>query len=387
MSTDEARVMAEGKPLSFLRVTRAELELDPGADPYADSVYQRGADNLRRLVREGHLVQDPRPCYYLYRQIMNGKSQVGLGAVASCAEYDADIVRKHEKTRPDKENDRMRHIQILGAQTGPVFLFHRADPRISALWDKLMQGKPDVDYVAPSGVQHTAWVVSDDAAVQRIEGLFREIPLLYVADGHHRSAAAARVARERTAANPAHTGEEPYNYFLTVTFPDDQLSIMGYNRLVRDLAGLTEDEFLARVAKVAEVLPAPADHVPTKRGDIVFYLNGKWRMMRWKAGTVKSDVPMADQLDVAVLQSTVLEPLLRIGDPRTDKRISFVGGIRGADSLKQSVDSGEWAIAFVLYPVSTGEIIAIADEGGIMPPKSTWFEPKLQDAMMVHLTD
>jgi uncharacterized protein (DUF1015 family) len=331
------------------------------------------------------MVQDEQPCYYLYRLIMDGKAQVGLGAVASCAEYDADRICKHEKTRPDKEDDRTRHIGILGAQTGPVFLFHRTDPRVSALWEQLMQAAPDVDFTAPDRVQHTVWVISDRAAVAQIENLFQEFPLLYVADGHHRSAAAARVARERAAANPNHTGLEPYNYFLSVTFPADQLRILGYNRLVRDLAGLKQHQFIMRLAQVADLGPAPHDCKPGRPGDVVFYLGGQWKQLRWKPGTVPVPGPAADRLDVAVLQSTILGPVLCIGDPRTDKRISFVGGIRGTDELKAAVDRGEWAAAFVMHPVSTDDIMAIADSGGIMPPKSTWFEPKLQDAMMVHM--
>lgn len=377
--------MAEGNPLSFLRVTRAELEFEPGTDPYSETVYQRGAENLKQLIASGHLVQDERPCYYLYRLTMNGRSQVGLGAVASCAEYDADVIRKHEKTRADKEEDRTRHIGILGAQTGPVFLFHKSNDQVVSLWNEIMTAPPDIDFVADSGVRHTMWVVCAPEKVERIEKLFKEIPLLYVADGHHRSAAAARIARERNAATPNAIGQEPYNYFLSVTFPDDQLHILGYNRLVRDLAGLSEEEFLEKLSKVADLTDAPEDHLPRHRGEVVFYLGGKWRAFRWKPQTIPQGGEASQKLDVAILQSSVLEPFLKIGDPRTDKRISFVGGIRGTEELKASVDSGKWAVAFVIYPVSTQEIMDIADAGGIMPPKSTWFEPKLQDAMMVHL--
>ena len=293
MSTAEAKVMAGDNPLSFLRVTRAELELDPGADPYADEVYQRGARNLQRLVKDGALFQDSKPRYYIYRLIMEGRSQTGLVAAASCADYDADMIRKHEKTRADKEEDRTRHIRILGAQTGPVFLFHKANPQISALWEKLTQAPPDVDYTAATGVRHTAWVVSDDAVIAQIQKAFQDIPLIYVADGHHRSAAAARIARERRAASPKSTGQEPWNYFLSVTFPDDQLHILGYNRLVKDLNGLSEEEFLGRVSRVAEILPAPENRLPKQRGDVVFYLKGQWRMLRWKPGTVPASGPAA----------------------------------------------------------------------------------------------
>jgi uncharacterized protein (DUF1015 family) len=382
VSTDEARQLAEGNPLSFLRVTRAEIEFDPGADPYSDAVYRRGADNLQKLLAAGHLLREAEPCFYLYRLVMDGRSQVGLVGVASCAEYDADIIKKHEKTRPDKEDDRARHIEILGAQTGPVFLFHRSTPKLDQLWEQAQRNPPEVDFTAPDGIRHSAWALRDHAMIARIEEAFRAVPALYIADGHHRSAAAARVARKRAAGPDA-----PANFFLAVTFPETQLRILGYNRLVKDLCGMTTEEFLARVAEIADPAPTPADCLPTRRGEFTLYCDRRWHCYHWREGVVSAAADPADQLDVAVLQARVLDPLLGIRDPRTDQRISFVGGIRGPGELVRRVDSGHWAVAFVLYPVSTGEIMAIADTGGLMPPKSTWFEPKLRDAMAIHRID
>jgi len=387
VSTDEARSLADGNPVSFLRITRPELEFPQDADPYSDVVYARGTENLQRLVSQGHLVRDASPSYYLYRLTMNGRSQTGLVALASCAEYDAGRVKKHEKTRPDKEDDRTRHIDRLGAQTGPVFLLHRARPGIDALWDEIQQGKPDVDFTAPDGIRHTAWVVADPERIERIRSAFAELPAIYVADGHHRSAAAARVARERAARNPSHTGNEPYNFFLTVTFPDNQLQILGYNRLVKDLNGLSKNEFLSRLTVLAWEVRDTEAHLPERRGEFTVYHHGTWRRFQWKPEVLPRGGAPQDCLDVAILQSSVLTPILGIGDPRTDERIAFVGGIRGTAELERRVDNGEFAIAFAMHPVSAQELMAIADAGGLMPPKSTWFEPKLRDGMMVHVID
>lgn len=384
MNTAEARRMADGNPHSFLRVTRAEIEFPSDADPYSDEVYRRGAENLRRLIKEGILVREQQPVYLLYRLVMGGHSQLGLVAVASCAEYDAGIVRKHELTRPDKEDDRTRHINLLGAQTGPVFLTYKARADVDALLAELSGGEPDIDFTAPDGVRHSSWIVRDGEAAGRIEALFREVPELYIADGHHRSAAASRVARERNAA--AATGGEPFQYFLTVTFPHDQVRILGYNRAVRDLNGLSGADFLAKLGGAGQLGEAPADHLPRRKGEVTVYLDGKWHLLTWKPELTGEGDPVAG-LDVSVLQEQILAPVLAIGDPRLDKRISFVGGIRGTAELERLVDSGEYAVAFALHPTSVEELMAIADAGGLMPPKSTWFEPKLRDAMAVHLID
>lgn len=385
MSTEEARQMAEGNPLSFLRVTRAELELDDSADPHSAEVYARGAANLRKLVDEGHLVREEKPCYYLYRLVMGDHAQFGVVAVASCEEYDRGIVKKHELTRPDKEDDRTRHIEILGAQTGSVFLTYRAEPTVDGLLAELAQRPPDIDFTASDGVRHELWIVSHDSDIERLRAAFDNVPALYIADGHHRSAAASRVAAERSAKNPGHNGDEPYNYFLTVTFPHNQVKILGYNRAVQDLNGLSAEDFKSRLAEVATLEPAGASPDPTRKGELTMYLGGEWMRLAWKPEVVERAGGTVERLDVAILQDRVLGPMLGIGDPRLDKRISFVGGIRGTGELERLVDSGRFAVAFALYPTALEDLMTISDEGGLMPPKSTWFEPKLRDALAVHL--
>ncbi len=384
MNTEEAREMAKDKPLSFLRVTRPEIELDENVDPYSDEVYQHGADNLKKMISEGHLVQEASPCYLVYKLVMGDHEQIGLVAGASCKEYDEGIVKKHEKTRPDKEDDRTRHINILGAQTGSVFLTYRSNPEVDELFLSETKNDPDIDFTAEDGIQHTGWFVRDPAKISAIEQAFAEkVPALYVADGHHRSAAASRVRAERMGANSNHTGEEPYNYFLTVTFPHDQVKILDYNRAVKDLNGLSEEEFMTKVKEVAEVSQTETAS-PSKAGECCMYLNGKWHKLVWK-DSVKEGKDTVGGLDISILQDTVLNPLLGVQDPRTDKRIAFIGGIRGTKELKKVVDEGKFVVSFAMYPTSLVDLMTIADEGGLMPPKSTWFEPKLRDALAVHL--
>ena len=385
MNTEEARAMAGDNPLSFLRVTRTEIEFPADADPYSSEVYRRGGENLQRLIAQGALVREEAPVYMLYRLTMGSHSQLGLVAVAACAEYDQGVIKKHELTRPDKEDDRMRHINLLGAQTGPVFLSYKAVPAIDTLFAELTADAPFIDYTAEDGIRHTAWRVDDAATILRIETLFGAVPALYVADGHHRSAAASRVARERAAANPRHTGQEPYNYFLTVTFPDNQMQIMPYNRAVKDLNGHTPEAFLAALGRVATVSAPGATPRPARKGVVCVYLGGKWYGITWKPEVVARAADEVARLDVSVLQDNVLAPLLNIGDPRRDTRISFVGGIRGTAELEKLVDSGRYAVAFSMFPTSMTDLMAIADADGLMPPKSTWFEPKLRDAMAVHV--
>lgn len=384
MNTTEARQMAEGKPLSFLRVTRSEIEFPADANPYSDEVYRHGAANLRKLIDTGALQQEPSPVYMLYRQVMGSHSQIGLVAVASCEEYDSGVIKKHELTRPDKEDDRTRHINILGAQTGPVFLTYKADAAIDVLLEGESRRDPDIDFTAQDGIRHSAWLVKEANIVQQIEQLFAGLPALYVADGHHRSAAASRVARERNAANPTHSGDKPYNFFLTVSFPDTQVQILGYNRVVKDLNGLSPQGALRQIGDIAEVTEAPDNHQPGRKGDATMYLDGRWYLLRWKSDLTRADDAVA-RLDVSILQDRILSPIFRIGDPRTDKRIQFIGGIRGTGELEKLVNSGEGAIAFGLFPTSITDLMEIADAGGLMPPKSTWFEPKLRDGMAVHL--
>jgi uncharacterized protein (DUF1015 family) len=381
MNTDEARQMADSRPDSFLRVTRSEIEFPADADPYSEEVYKHGQKNLQRLINSGVLVREDKPVYMIYRQIMGDHTQYGIVGAASTAEYESGVIKKHELTRPDKEDDRTRHINILGAQTGAVFLTYPAQPEIDAIVAQQTSRPADIDFTSEDGIQHTAWMVTDDAVITRLQSAFAAVPALYVADGHHRSAAALRVAKERNA-----TAADPAGVFLTVSFPDNQVQILGYNRVVKDLNGHTKEDFLSQLMEIAEVLTPPPAHEPREKNEVTMYLDGEWYLLRWMPAIATRGDAVA-QLDVSILQDNVLAPLLAIGDPRTDKRISFVGGIRGPQELERLVDSGQYAVAFALYPTSIADLMTIADQGGLMPPKSTWFEPKLRDAMAVHVLD
>lgn len=376
MNSHEARVLAEGNPYSFLHVSKPEIDLEPGIDVYSESVYAKGAENFRLLQEQGALVQDTQPGYYLYRQIMDGHAQVGLVAAACCAEYDADIIKKHELTRPAKEDDRVRHIEALNSQTGPVFLTYRAKPEVDAFVERVIASKPNVDFTAEDGVQHTAWNVHDADDVAFLRAQFEGINFLYIADGHHRSAAASRV-------NASRSGSGQSGFFLTVTFPHNQMKILAYNRVVKDLNGLNAETFLERLGVIFEISEGGAGDCSAKN-ELGFYLDGVWRRLVVKPEFAKADNPM-DELDVALLQNHVLSPMLAIDDPRTSNRIGFIGGIRGTAELERLVDGGDYACAFSMYPTSIEDLMAIADAGGIMPPKSTWFEPKLRDAMFCHM--
>lgn len=376
MSTDEARRMAEGNPLSFLRVSRPEIELPAGTDPHGAEVYARGADNFRRLMGEGGLVRDGDKAFYLYRQVMGGHSQVGLVGLASCQEYLEGIVRKHEHTRPDKEDDRVRHIEALNAQTGPAFLVYRAVPELAAVVGGVLTDPPVVDFVAPDGVRHSAWTIRDRGLIEKIESFFARIPLLYIADGHHRTAAAARVFQSRSGAGQS-------GGFLAVLFPDDQVQILPYHRVLRDLEGLSGEALLEALRRVGEMRQG-GDGRPRRQGEVGLFLEGEWHTLVLKREGLEALEP-ADRLDVALLQRNVLAPLLGIDNPRTSDRIGFVGGIRGAKELERAVTSGGYACAFALHPTSIGELLEVAESKGIMPPKSTWFEPKLRDGMFSHL--
>lgn len=381
MNTEEARAMAEGKPDSFLRVTRSEIEFPADADPYSDDVYQHGAAKLREMIDNGVLVREDQPAYMIYRQVMGDHIQYGIVGAASCREYEVGIIKKHELTRPDKEDDRTRHINILGAQTGAVFLTYPAQPIIDEIVTEQTKRNPDIDFTSEDGISHTAWMIRDEVVLDGIQSNFAKVPALYVADGHHRSAAALRVAKERNAGD-----NDPAGVFLTVNFPDNQVQILGYNRAIRDLNGLAADDLLKKIREVAEVAEAPAGNQPRRKSEVTMYLDGKWHLLTWKPEVATRGDAVA-QLDVSVLQDNVLSPALAIGDPRTDKRISFIGGIRGTRELEKLVNSGDYAVAFALYPTSIRDLMEIADKGGLMPPKSTWFEPKLRDAMAVHLID
>lgn len=386
VSEAEARALAEGRPYSFLHVSRPEIDLPDGTDPYAPEVYAKAAANLAAMVSDGVLVRDPAPCFYVYRLTMGAHVQTGLVGAASVAAYDGGRIKKHEHTRPVKEDDRVRQIEALNAQTGPVFLVYRSDPAIDGELARVAATAPEVDVTARDGVRHEVWTIAEPATVERLTAAFERVPALYVADGHHRSAAAARVCAARRAANPAHGGEEGYNYFLAVLFPHDQMQILDYNRLVRDLNGLEPAAFLAAVRGVFRVEPAAGAARPAREGEFGMYLDRQW----YRLAIDPARVPVGDpvrRLDVSLLQDNLLGPVLGIGDPRRDERIDFVGGIRGLGELERRVDSGEWRVAFALFPTGMEALMAVADAGEVMPPKSTWFEPKLADGLVSHVLD
>ncbi len=383
VTTDEARALADGNPLSFLRVSRPELELPPGADPYGAEVYARAAENFSAL-RASAMVVDDEPSVYLYRLKMGSHTQTGVAACFSLDEYDHDVIKKHERTRRDKEDDRTRHMLALGAQTGPVFMTYRALPEVDELVGGATIAPPVVDFDAIDGVQHSIWRI-DAADRDKLISAFAWIPALYIADGHHRAASAARartdIATRRGDSDNAIAEEADYRTMLGVAFPDNQVQILPYNRIVKDLGGLTPDAFLRAVRETFEIEVGPAS--PARRGEIAMYFGGEWYALTPRAAAAPDD-PIGS-LDVSVLQERLLASILKIADVRTDKRIDFVGGARGTRELERLVDSGKAAVAFSLFPVSVGDLMTVSDAGEIMPPKSTWFEPKLRDGLLIHL--
>ena len=376
MSSDEARALAAGNPLSFLHVSKPEIDLPPAMDVHLPQVYAKGRENFQKLITSGALRQDSSPCYYLYRQIMGKHVQVGLVAAASCEDYLNSIIKKHEFTRPDKEDDRVRHIETLNSQTGPVFLTYRADASLDELFAAKSKDKPAIDFTAKDGVQHTAWIINDAKTIQSITDQFAKIPFLYIADGHHRSAAAARVFQSRKGAG--HSGS-----FLSVIFPHNQMQILPYNRVLKDLNGLTPETLLERLDAMF-VITAGTGKAPARKHELGLFVEGKWHTLNFRPQFARSSDPI-EKLDVTLLQNYVLGPLFDIDDPRTSKRINFVGGIRGIGELEKLVTQREYACAFSMFPTSIEDLMTIADAGGIMPPKSTWFEPKLRDAMFCHM--
>jgi len=374
---EESAALAAGKPHSLLHVDRAEIDLPSATDPYSDAVYARAKENFLALQEEGALIRESEPCVYLYQQRMGAHTQVGVAAVCHIEDYDNDIIKKHEKTRRDKEDDRTRLIGTISADTGPVFLTYRDSETIDALVNKGQKTAPLYDFTAPDGVQHTVWRI---AGGQEIVDGFQNVPVSYVADGHHRTASAARVGRERREANPEHTGKEEYNWFLAVLFPASQLQILPYNRAVKDLNGHTKEDFLKAVGAAFTLRPN-GSATPKRPGEIRMYLDGAWFDLKWQA---EEDADPISRLDVTGLQDRLLAPLLGIDDPRTSKRIDFIGGIRGTGELEKLVDSGKAAVAFSMYPTTIEQLMAIADANQIMPPKSTWFEPKLRSGLFIH---
>ena len=378
MSSEEARAIAAGNPLSFLHVSKPEIDLPVGTDLYSPAVYAKGRENFHGLIQQGALQRDTQPCLYLYRQVMGGHAQTGIVAAASCQEYLDGIVKKHELTRVDKEDDRVRHIETLDSQTGPVFLTYRARADVDAFVARISAGTPRVDFTAADGVRHTSWRIAAPADIEFLVKAFAAIPFLYIADGHHRSAAAARVFQARKGAGQS-------SGFLTVIFPHDQMQILPYNRVLKDLNGLSPEALLERLARVFVVSPTATPR-PAGKHQLSLYLAGRWHGLRFRPELTATPDPI-EGLDVTLLQRHVLAPVFGIDDPRTSKRINFVGGIRGTAELEKLVSSGEYACAFSMYPTRIEDLMTIADAGGIMPPKSTWFEPKLRDAMFCHMVD
>jgi uncharacterized protein (DUF1015 family) len=389
MNSDEAAQMAQGKEKSLLRITRAEIECPETKDIHSDIVYNKAVDNFKLFQEKGWLIQDENPVFYVYAQTMHGRTQYGLVGAAACSDYENGIIRKHELTRPDKEEDRMVLTRYLNANIEPVFFSYKAVPELDTIIESVVrQNVPVYDFTAEDGIGHHFWVVNDSDKIRLIEELFAtRVPYTYVADGHHRTAAAARIGLEKTAANPGHTGNEEYNYFMAVHFPDNQLRIIDYNRLVTDLNGYSEESFLSELEKSFIVEMAGKEiYRPARLHEFSLYMSGDWYKLTAREGTYDENDPLG-VLDVTILSDHVLRPLLGITDLRTSARIDFVGGIRGLGELKKRVDSGEMKAAFALFPVSMQQLINIADSGNIMPPKTTWFEPKLRSGLVIHKLD
>ena len=377
LDSAEARQRAEGRPWSFLHISKAEIDLPEGTEPYDPAVYSKAAENLQHMLDAGLLQRDARDCFYVYRLVMGDHSQIGLVAVASVADYDSNRIRRHEFTRPDKEDDRVRQIQALNAQTGPVLLACKSRDDVDALLEQVTVASPEVEVVADDGIGHSFWVVSDGEQSDRIRRAFDAMDALYFADGHHRSAAASRVAASHAGAGAG--------WFLAVIFPHRQMKILDYNRVVRDLNGMSPEALLARLVSDFRVTPVDGAHHPAGPGEFGMYLAGQWYRLQINPERIPDD-PVG-RLDVSLLADNLLEPLLGISDPRRDSRIDFVGGIRGLGELERRVDSGEMQVAFSLYPTGMEDLMAVADAGEVMPPKSTWFEPKLADGLVSHVLD
>ena len=390
LNREEAFALAKDNPHSFLHINKPEVDVDPSMDVHDPAVYDKAKENLDRFIAEGVLQQDGEDKLYVYKQVMGDHQQVGLVAVASIDAYESDLIKKHEFTRPDKEDDRVFHMDALGAQVGPVFLTYKADTEIDTLITAVTDTTPEYEFSADDGTHHVFWVIEDLAVAANIEAGFDRVDCLYVADGHHRSAAASRVRTLYQKRNSEHTGDESYNYFLVVLFPDQQIQILDYNRVVKDLNGASADEFLQKLDLSFEIESVDLKQAkPTKPNEFAMYLEGCWHRLSAKKtllDEIDGNDPVQD-LDVSILQNAVFTPLLNIVDQRTDTRIDFIGGIRGLKELEKRVDGGDWQAAFAFYPTSIDSLIDIADAGQVMPPKSTWFEPKLKSGLIVHLLD
>ena len=382
MSSEEAREMVKGNSLSFLHVDRAEIDFPVGTDKYSNEIYEKAKENLLALENTGAMIQDSSPCFYIYRQVMNGRAQVGLVGCASIDDYINNVIKKHEKTLAKKEKDRINHVNITDANTGPIFLTYRKNSAINMAVSLWMNEKEPVYNFEADGVLQTVWVVDDTEIINRLSSLFKDVDYLYIADGHHRCASAVKVGQMRRKEHPDYTGNEEFNFFLAVAFPDDELEIMDYNRVVKDLNGMSSDEFLSRVFENFEIKKEDAPYHPTERHTFGMYLDKEWYSLKAKKSIINENDPVA-RLDVSILQENLLDPILGIKDPKNDSRIDFIGGIRGLTELEKRAKT-DMKLAFSMYPTTTDDLIAIADAGKIMPPKSTWFEPKLLSGLFIH---
>ncbi len=381
-SREEAAKVVEGDELTFLRVDRPETQFPPNYDMYAPEVYEKAASMLREMEEEGNFVQDEKPCLYVYELTMDGRAQTGIVAVSSVDDYINGVIRKHENTRKEKEADRIRHVDVCSAQTGPIFLAYNSNDAVKAILNEVKKGEPDADFVSEDGVRHRTWTISDDSKIEGLVGIFAKIPNTYIADGHHRAASAVAVSKKRREEHPGYTGDEEFNYFLTVLFDADELKILDYNRVIKDLNGYTPDDFLRKLLEKFDISEKGKERFrPGKKGEMGLYLEGRWYALYVKEEFIKDDP--VESLDVAYLQREVLSPILRISDPATDKRIDFVGGIRGLKELERRCEL-DAKVAFAMYPTDIHELFAVADAGLLMPPKSTWFEPKLRSGLFIH---
>ncbi|NLZ70938.1 MAG: DUF1015 domain-containing protein [Clostridiaceae bacterium] len=384
MNREEAFQEIQDKPYSFLRIDRAETTLSPNISTYDDRVYQKARENLETLIQDKIYLQDPKPSLYLYQLTMDERNQTGLVCCASVDEYLNNNIKKHEKTREDKEIDRIKHVDSLNANTGPIFLAYRQKEKIAELTASIKEQSPEINFIADDGIKHAVWIIEDEDMIEALISEFSELEALYIADGHHRCASAVRVAQMRREEFPDYNGDEEFNYFLSVLFPDEELKIYDYNRLIKDLNGLTEKELLEKINEKFEIRKLGKEiYKPQVKAEFAMYLSGDWYQIKAKKDSYDSDDIIAS-LDVSILQNNLLNPILGIEDPRTDNRIDFVGGIRGLGELKRRVDNGEMQIAFALYPTSISELFAVADANLLMPPKSTWFEPKLRSGLFIH---
>ncbi len=389
LNSEEARERVKDNPYSFLHIVKPEIDLERGVDLYDDSVYEKAKENFKAFIDKKWMIMDQIPCFYLYKQVMGGHSQIGLVAGASVEEYERDLIKKHEFTRRVKEDDRTKHVMALKANTGPVFLTYHASEEIDRFVENFIEvNKPENDFISDDGIRHSFWVVKENEDIEKIIEIFKSIPLLYVADGHHRSAAATRAMNIFKEKNPSHSGDEEYNFFLTVIFPHNQMKIMDYNRVVKDLNDLSKEEFLNVVKSKFSIEKCSSDDIeslkPKNNNKFLMYLDSDFYFLTAREGTWDKDDPV-NSLDVSILQDNLLSPILGIGNPREDTRIDFVGGIRGIGELTKLVDSGKFEVAFAFHPVSIEQLMRIADTGNVMPPKSTWFEPKLRSGLVVHL--